>query len=325
MAHTKYEVLFKKESAWGTGVDGTGTLSSEYLGLTQNASYSIENSNNTGTPAHGGVPTHIGQGPATVSGRVDFQYNTGLPFAIMLGAVTATTPVEESAPYKWTITPTADAIPFTANYFADGTNDLIVQLLGCYAKSLSFDLSVTSPAKGTFEFIGKDYDKDAPFTAITTFSPDAAASIIAQDLTIDVGALKSISYITDISFKCQRNVKMGHGIGSNVPNVVNVGKFEPITGTIIAWVEDSATAAELEELVTGGSALGAIVAQDIVITRGTAEAADNIIITIDDAMFDSVELSFPLDGGFAYKIPFTAKSISSVVWEAPITVAAGLW
>lgn len=333
MAISNQEVFFKKESAWGTGVDPTAptTTQLEVLGKTLDFSFKVENSANITNNASSPYPLYRTIGNAAITGIYNFEYINAMPFVLMLGTVTATNPVEEKAPYKWVITPTASIPSFTASYLGVGTNEINTQLTGCYATSLSFKLGLTGGATGTLNFIAKNKTDDA-FTAPTTITLPTASPIESIGTAIDIGDLSDVSYITEIDFTISRDSKINYSLSSRTGTQNILGKYGAITGNITAWVEDSATARELEDIVTGDTgAIGdCLTEQDIVIdwlpSCNTSPAVnDQVTITIEDAILKSSEMRFPLNDGVAYTIPFIAKYISSVTWEAPATVASGGW
>lgn len=333
MAFSNQEVFFKKETAWGTGVDPTQptTTQLEVLGKTQNFSFKVENSANITNNASSPYPLYRTMGNVAITGTYDFEYVNAMPFALMLGTVTASDPVEQTAPYAWNITPTASIPSFTASILGVGTNEVNTQLTGCYATSLSFRLGLTGGASGTLNFIAKDKNDDA-FTAPTTITLPTAEQIESIGTAIDIGDLTDVSYITEIDFTISRDSKINYSLSSRTGTQNVLGKYGAITGNITAWVEDSATARELEDIVTGDTgAIGdCLTEQDIVIdwlpSCNTAPATDDeVVITIKDAILKSAEMRFPLNDGIAYTIPFIAKYISKVEWDAPATVASGGW
>jgi hypothetical protein len=291
----------------------------------------VENSANITNNASSPYPLYRTMGNVAITGTYDFEYVNAMPFALMLGTVTATNPVEGKAPYAWTITPTASIPSFTASILGVGTNEVNTQLTGCYATSLSFRLGLTGGASGTLNFIAKDKNDDV-FTAPTTITLPTASPIESIGTAIDIGDLTDVSYITEIDFTINRDSKINYSLSSRTGTQNVLGKYGAITGNITAWVEDSATARELEDIVTGDTgAIGDCLAeQDIVIDwlpscNETGAVDDQVTITIKDAILKSAEMRFPLNDGVAYTIPFIAKYVSSVVWQAPATVASGGW
>jgi len=328
MAISKQEVFFKKESAWGTGADPTAptTTQLEVLGKTLDFSFKSENSANITNNSSSHLPLYRTMGNVAYTGTYNFEYVNAMPFALMLGTVTATDPVEEKAPYVWTITPTASIPSFSASVLGVATNEINTQLAGCYATSLSFRLGLTGGATGTLNFIAKS-KTDTAFTAPTTITLPTASPIESIGTAIDIGDLTDIAYLTEIDFTISRDSKINYSLSSRTGTQNVLGKYGAITGSLTAWVEDSATARELEDIVTAEDCLAE---QDIVIdwlpSCNTSPAVDDqVTITIKDATLKSAEMRFPLNDGVAYTIPFIAKYVSSVVWQAPATVASGGW
>jgi len=328
VGHSNQEMFVKKEAAWGTGVNPTAPTSglAEVLGRTKDFSYKIANSNEVYNTASTSIPTHKSIGNTQVTGTYNFEYINAMPFVPILGTVAAENPVEGQAPYTWTITPT-DAVPsFSASLYSKATNSITTQLVGCYATSLDFKLGVTGIAEGSMNFIGKTYTRGTSFTAPTTITLDDAEPVEPATSTITVGALTDIAYLTGIDFNITRNAAIEFALSSRTGVLNKLGKYGAITGQLTSWVEDTATAQELETLVTGSdTTIGTTPMQDITVKTGGGTGADSMVITIKDAVLDSAEMKFPLDTGIGYTIPFKAKYISSVVWEAPVTVAAGGW
>ncbi len=331
MALTQHEIFFKKETTWGTGVDPTQptTAALETLGVSGQFSYSVENAVGAVNPASSAYPTGISYHEAKVRGSVDFIYQNAMPFVPMLGGVAGESPAEGEAPYTWTITPSATAPIFTTSIFVNGTNDKESQVLGCMATSLNFSMKLGEPVKGKLDFVAKSIDiaNDA-FTAPTTITLDDATAWNPKDFTYDIGSVTGITYITDFEFTINRTADVGYGLAARTPVINFPGKFEAVTGSFSAWVQDSATANELEQLVLGGTTPNeTLTAQDIVLDLNTYAdgTADEAKITIDDAIIQSVDATFPLDTKHMYKFNFSAESVSSVLWEAPATVASGGW
>ena len=325
MGYCNQEVFFKKETTWGTGVDPTTptTLLTEVLGITKDATYKVENSNNVYNNASSSKPLYKTIGNASLVGSYSFDYVNAMPFVLMLGDVAAG--VEEEAPYTWTITPTECPSSFSASYYAKGTNLITTQLVGCYPTSLDFRLSTQGVASGTLNFIAKNKN-DTAFTAPTTIALPSTDPIESVTTTIDIGDLTSIAYVTGIDFSISRSSKIGYSLSSRVGTQNISGKYGGVTGTINAWVEDSATAREIEDLVLGDTGtIGTPVAKDIVVNCKGGTGADSIVIKLKDALFKGADVKFPLNDGLTYSFPFTATYVSSVVWEAPVACTVGGW
>jgi hypothetical protein len=331
MALTQHECFFKKESSWGTGVDvttpTTGAL--EVLGVTGQFSYKVDNVVGAVNPASSAYPTEISYHEAKVSGSIDLIYQNAMPFVPMLGSVTAKDPVEVSGPYTWTIAPSATAAPFTTSIFVNGTNDKEAQLLGCQATSLSFAMKAGGPVTGKLDFVAKGIDiANNAFTAPTTITLDDAEAWNPKDFTYAIGSVSGITYITDFEFTIKRTADVGYGLAARLPVIDFPGKFEAVTGSFSAWIQDAATANELEQLVLGGTTVNeTLTPQDIVLDYKTYTdtTADTAKITINDAIIQSVDATFPLDTKHLYKFNFSAESVNPVVWESPIAVSVGAW
>jgi len=331
MVFTQHEAFIKKESAWGTPVDPTSTTTAltEVLGATTSINYKIENTIGAINPASSPYPTEISYHDAKVSGSIDFMFINAMPFVPMLGTVTAKDPVEETAPYTWTITPSATPPPFTTTIIANGTNDKCRQLSGCLAQSLSFSMKLGEPITGKLDFVAKGADvKEDAYTMPTTITIDDAKVWNPKDTTISIGAVSNCAYLTELDFTITRTVDVGYNLTQREASTYFPGKFEAVTGSFTAWIMDSATANEIEQLVLGGTSINddLTVTNDIVIDGGyTDTTADTWKITIDDAIIQSVDTTFPLDTKHEYKFNFSAEKITSVLWEAPVTVVAGAW
>lgn len=329
MAFSNQEIFFKKETTWGSGVDPTQptTAVGEVLGITKDFSFKSENSANIVNSASSHIPLYRTMGNVAYTGTYNFEYVNAMPFVLMLGTVTATSPVEESAPYVLTITPTAVQPSFTASILGNATNPINTQLAGCYATSLSFKLGLTSGATGALSFIAKSKTDDA-FTAPTTITLPTASPIESIGTAIDIGDLSDVSYITEIDFTISRDSKINYSLSSRTGTQNVIGKYGAVSGNITAWVEDSATARELEDIVIGAD--NCLAEQDIVIDwlpscNTSPSVLDQVTITLKDATLISSEMRFPLNDGIAYSIPFKAKYVGSVVWQSPITKTASGW
>ena len=330
MALTQHECFFKKESTWGTAVDATTptTTIAEVLGVTGQFGYKVDNVVGAVNPASSAYPTEISYHEAKVSGSIDFIYQNAMPFVPMMGGVAAAETEEVSAPYTWTITPSATAMPFTTSVFVNGTNDKEAQALGCMATSLSFSMKAGGPVTGKLDFVAKAIDiANNAFTAPTTITLDDAIAWNPKDFTYAIGSITGITYITDFEFTIKRTADVGYGLAARTGVIDFPGKFEAVTGSFSAWIQDSATANELEQLVLGGTTINeALTAQDIVLDYKTYTdtTADTVKITIDDAIIQSVDATFPLDTKHLYKFNFSAESVSSVLWESPYSsITAG--
>jgi len=328
MVYTKGDVFVKKESSWGTAVDPTAptTAAIELLGLDSEYEYGLENQITAVNPAAMAYPSEISYHTAKARGKINFVYNSALPFAIIMGSIAAKDPVEVSAPYTWTITQSGTPLPFTASCMMKGTNDKLTQILGCYAKSLSFKMSQNEPVSGSLDIIGKNLDLNSPFTAPTTVTIDDATAWKPHEFSYAIGSISAIDYITDLEFTISRGVDLGHGLAARTPSTAYAGKFEPINGSISCYIPDSATANEIEQLVLGGTSINeALVAKDIVNDKGYADTtADTAKITLSNAVFGDYSALFPLDTKMTYKFGFSATH-ATVLWEAPSTVSASGW
>jgi len=325
----KGDVFVKKETNWGTGVDPTAptTALAEVLGLDSAYDLNVENQITAVNPASMAYPSEISYHTAKPSAKIDFVYNNANPFAVMMGTVTATNPVEGKAPYTWTISQASTPIPFTTSFLMKGTNDIISQMVGCYAKSLSFKMGLNEPVSGTLDIVGKDIGvAGTEFTAPTTVTLDDAKAWKPHEFTYAIGAVTAIDYITGIDFTISRTVDVGHGLASRTPSTAYAGKFEAINGTINCYIPDEATANDIEKLVLGGTAIGeTLTPSDIVIDKTYADAgADTAKITLSNAIFSDMSASFPLDTKTNFKFGFSATH-ATVLWESPVTVAAGGW
>lgn len=331
MVFSQHEAFIKKESTWGTGVDPTSTTTAlaEVLGATTNIDYRIENTVGAVNPASSAYPTEISYHEAKVSGSIDFMFINAMPFVPMLGTVTAAEPVEGQAPYTWTITPSATPAPFTTTIIANGTNDKCRQITGCLAQSLSFSMKLGEPITGKLDFVAKGIDiKEDAYTLPTAITLDDAKVWNPKDTTISIGSVSNCAYITALDFTISRTADVGFNLTAREASHQFAGKFEAISGSFSAWIADSATANEIEQLVVGGTSINETLTQtnDIVIDAGyTDTTADTWKITIDDALIQSVDATFPLDTKHEYKFNFSAEKITSVLWESPVTVVAGAW
>jgi len=329
MAYTKGDVFVKKESSWGTAVDPTAptTALTEVLGLDSKYEYGVENQITAVNPAANAYPTEISYHTAKPTAKIDFVYNNANPFAVMMGDIAAKSPVEEAAPYTWTITQSGTPIPFTTSFLMKGTNDKISQMAGCYAKSLSFKIGLDEPASGTLDIVGKTLGvAGTEFTAPTTVTLDDNLCWKSHEFSYAIGSITGIDYITELEFTMSRSVDVGHGLASRIPSTAYAGKFEAISGSITAYIPDEATANEIEQLVLGGTTItDALTAQDIVIDKGYVDTtADTMKITLSNCIFSDYSAIFPLDTKVSYKFGFSATN-ATVLWEAPVTVAAGGW
>ena len=328
MVYTKGDVFVKKESSWGTGVDPTAptTAAIELLGLDSEYEYGFENQITAVNPAAMAYPSEISYHTAKARGKINFVYNGALPFAIIMGSIAAKDPVEVSAPYTWTITQPGTPLPFTASCMMKGTNDKLTQILGCYAKSLSFKMGLNEPISGSLDIIGKDLDLNDPFTAPTTVTIDDATAWKPHEFSYSIGAISAIDYITDLEFTIARSIELGHGLAARSPSTAYSGKFEPINGSISCYIPDKSTANEIEQLVLGGTSTNeALLPKDIVIDKGYADTtADTAKITLSNAVFGDYSALFPLDTKMTYKFGFSATH-ATVLWEAPSTVSASGW
>lgn len=331
MTYTQHECFFKKESTWGSPVDPSAPTTSalETLGVTGKISYNIENVVGAVNPASSPYPTEISYHEAKVTASIDFIYQNAMPFVPILGGVAAADPVEGSAPYTWTITPSTTPPTFTTSIFVNGTNDKEGQLLGCLAKSLTFSMKAGEPVSGKLDLVAKAIDiSNSAYTAPSTITLDDAPAWNPKDFTISIGSITNITYITDFEFTISRTADVGFGLASRTAVIPFAGKFEAITGSFSAWIQDSATANEIEQLVLGGTSIDeTLTPQDIVLDLNSYSdgAADEAKITIDDAVIQSVDATFPLDTRHLYKFNFSAERISSILWEAPATVASSGW
>ena len=320
MAYTKGDVFVKKESTWGVGIDPTSPTSGidEILGLDSEYEYGLENQITAVNPAAMAYPSEISYHTAKAKGKIDFVYNGALPFALMLGGTANSDPLEDESPYTWTITPSGTPIPFTTSCLMKGTNDKRAQIIGCYAKSLSFKMGLNEPASGTLDIVGKDLDLNNPFTAPTTVAIDDSKAWKPHEFTYAIGSIAGITYITDLEFTISRGIDVGHGLAARSPSTAYSGKFEAINGSITAYVPDSVTANEIEQLVLGGTSTNETLdAKDIVIDKGYAdEASDSVKITLSNCIFSDYSVAFPLDTKMSYKFSFSGTS-AQVLWEAP--------
>ena len=320
MAYTKGDVFVKKESTWGVGIDPTSPTSGidEILGLDSEYEYGLENQITAVNPAAMAYPLEISYHTAKARGKIDFVYNGALPFALMLGGISNSDPPEDELPYTWTITPSGTPIPFTTSCLMKGTNDKMAQILGCYAKSLSFKMGLNEPASGTLDIVGKDLDLNNPFTAPTTVAIDDSKAWKPHEFTYSIGNITGITYITDLEFSISRSIDVGHGLAARSPSTAYSGKFEAINGSITAYIPDSITANEIEQLVLGGTSTNeTLAAKDIVIDKGYAdEASDSVKITLSNCIFSDYSAVFPLDTKMSYKFSFSGTS-AEVLWEAP--------
>lgn len=329
MAYTRGDVFVKKESTWGTGVDPTQPTSGamEILGLDSAFEYSVTSDTTAVQPASMSRPSEITYHTSKPTAKIDFVYNSCMPFALMMGGVAATTPVEGQAPYTWTITQT-DPIPFTTSVLMKGgTADKNVQLAGCYAQSLSFRLGLNGPATGGMDIVAKSIDiAGTAFTAPTTITLDDAVAWKPHDFTYAIGAITGIAYITDIDFTISRSIDVGHGLAARAPSTAFTGRFDAIKGNITCYVPDSATANEIEQLVLGGTTIGeALTGQEIVLDYKTYTdtTADTAKITLSNCIFSSMTTNFPLDTKGSYRFGFSATH-AAVLWESPISaITAG--
>jgi hypothetical protein len=320
MAYTKGDIFVKKETTWGVGIDPTSPTSGidEILGLDSEYEYGLENQVTAVNPAAMAYPSEISYHTAKARGKIDFVYNGALPFAVMLGGITNSDPLEEESPYTWTITPSGSPIPFTASFMMKGASDKLAQMPGCFAKSLSFKLALNEPASGTLDLIGKDLALNSPFTAPSTVAIDDAPSWKPHEFTYSIGTISGIDYITDIEFNISRSIDLGHGLAARKPSTAYSGKFEAVNGSITCYIPDSETADEIEKLVLGGTSISeALSPKDIVIDKGYAdETEDTAKITLSNCIFSDYSAVFPLDTKLSYKFSFSATS-ASVLWEAP--------
>ena len=329
MAYTKGDVFVKKESTWGTGVGPTAptTALSEVLGLDSAYEYGVENQITAVNPAANAYPTEISYHTAKPTAKIDFVYNNANPFAVMMGSIAAKDPVEQAAPYTWTITQSGTPIPFSTSFLMKGTNDKITQMTGCFARSLSFKMSLNEPVSGSLDIVGKNLGvAGTEFTAPTIVTLDDATAWKPHEFSYSIGAISGIEYITDLDFTISRNIDVGHGLAARTPSTAYSGKFEAINGSITCYIPDSATANEIERLVLGGTTIGeTLTPQDIVIDKTyTDTTADTAKITLSNAIFSDCRAIFPLDTKMHYKFGFSATN-AIVLWEAPVTVAAGGW
>jgi len=320
MAYTKGDIFVKKETTWGVGIDPTSPTSGidEILGLDSEYEYGLENQITAVNPAAMAYPSEISYHTAKTRGKINFVYNGALPFAVMLGGISNTDPLEEESPYTWTITPSGSPIPFTASFMMKGANDKLAQMSGCFAKSLSFKMALNEPASGTLDLVGKNLALNSPFTAPSTVAIDDASSWKPHEFTYSIGTISGIDYITDIEFNISRSIDVGHGLAARTPSTSYSGKFEAVNGSISCYIPDSSTADEIEQLVLGGTSIGeALSPKDIVIDKGyTDEAEDAAKITLSNCIFSDYSAVFPLDTKLSYKFSFSAAS-ASVLWEAP--------
>jgi len=320
MAYIKGDVFVKKEETWGTGVDPTAptTLVDEILGLDAEYEYGLENQITAVNPAAMAYPSEISYHTAKARGKIDFVYNSALPFALMLGGIANADPLEVSAPYTWTISPSGTPIPFTTSCLMKGANDKTAQIVGCYAKSLSFKMGLNEPVSGTLDIVGKDLNLNNPFTVPTTIAIDDARAWKPHEFTYAIGNISGIDYITDLEFTISRSVEVGHGLSDRSPSTAYSGKFEAINGSITAYIPDSETADEIEQLVLGGTSTGAtLTPKDIVIDKGYVNTtADTMKITLSNCIFSDYSAIFPLDTKVSYKFGFSGTS-AEVLWEAP--------
>ena len=320
MAYTKGDVFVKKESTWGVGVDPTSPTSGidEILGLDSEYEYGLENQITAVNPAAMAYPLEISYHTAKARGKIDFVYNGALPFALMLGGIANTDPLEDESPYTWTITPSDAPIPFTTSCLMKGANDKTAQIVGCYAKSLSFKMGLNEPVSGTLDIVGKDLNLNNPFTVPTTIAIDDARAWKPHEFTYAIGNISGIDYITDLEFTISRSIEVGHGLSDRSPSTAYSGKFEAINGSITAYIPDSETADEIEQLVLGGTSTGATLApKDIVIDKGYVNTtADTMKITLSNCIFSDYSAIFPLDTKVSYKFGFSGTS-AEVLWEAP--------
>jgi len=329
MTFHKGEVFVKKESTWGTAADPTQPTSAlaEVLGLDSAYEYTLENKITAVNPASMAYPSEISYHTAAPSAKIDFVYNNANPFAVMLGTVTASDPVEEEAPYTWILTQASIPIPFTTSFLMKGSNDKIVQMVGCYAKGLSFKMGLDEPISGSMDIVGKSIGiAGNEFTAPSSVTLDDAPAWKPHEFTYSIGSITGITYITGLEFTVNRNVEIGHSLSTRAPVVGYAGKFEAISGSLNCYIPDSATSNEIEQIVLGGTEIGdTLAAQDIVIDKGYSNgSADTAKITLHNCIFSNMNASFPLDTRTTYKFEFSATHVS-VLWEAPITVAAGGW
>ena len=324
MAYTKGEVFVKKESTWGVGVDPTTPIIGidELLGIDSEYEYSLENKITAVNPAAMAQPSEISYHSAKASGKIDFVYNGGLPFALMLGGIANSDPLEDEPPYTWEITPSVSPIPFTASFMMRGANDKLAQISGCFARSLSFKMGINEPVSGTLDLVGKDLNLNAPFTPPTTVSLDDAKAWKPHEFTYSIGSIAGITYITELEFTISRSIDVGHGLASRAPSTAYSGKFEAVNGTMTCYIPDSGTSDEIEQLVLGGSSISeSLSPNDIVIDRGYADEADDAVkITLSSCVFGDLSSVFPLDTKVSYKFGFSAAS-ASILWEAPFSKA----
>lgn len=320
MAYTKGDIFVKKETTWGVGIDPTSPTSGidEILGLDSEYEYGLENQITAVNPAAMAYPSEISYHTAKVRGKINFVYNGALPFAVMLGGISNSDPLEEESPYTWTITPSGSPIPFTASFMMKGANDKLAQMSGCFAKSLSFKMALNEPASGTLDIVGKNLALNSPFTAPSTVAIDDGSSWKPHEFTYSIGTISGIDYITDIEFNISRSIDVGHGLAARTPSTSYSGKFEAVNGSITCYIPDSSTADEIEQLVLGGTSIGETLSpKDIVIDKGyTDEAEDTAKITLSNCIFSDYSAVFPLDTKLSYKFSFSATS-ASVLWEAP--------
>jgi len=322
MAYTKGDVFVKKETTWGVGVDPTTptTAIDEIIGLDSEYEYSLENQITAVNPAAMAYPSEISYHTAKPSAKIDFVYNGALPFALMLGGISASDPLEEGAPYTWTITPSGNPIPFTTSFLMKGANDKLAQITGCFARSLSFKMGLNDPVSGTVEIVGKDINLNAPFTVPTTVTIDDALAWKPHEFTYGIGTISDIQYITELEFTVARSVDVGHGLAARTPSTAYSGKFDAVSGSITCYIPDSSTANEIEQLVLGGTSITeTLTAKDIVIDKTYSdESADTVKITLSKCVFGDYTTSFPLDTKTSYKFGFSATAVSEVLWEAPV-------
>jgi len=320
MSYTKGDVFVKKESTWGTGVDPTAptTAVDEIIGLDSSYEYNVENQITAVNPAANAYPSEISYHTAKPSAKIDFVYNNAMPFALMLGGISGS---DAQAPYTWTITPSGTPIPFTTSFLMKGANDKLVQMAGCYAKSLSFKMGLNDPVSGALEVVGKDLGiAGTEFTAPATVTLDDATAWKPHEFTYTIGEIAGITYITDLEFTISRSVDVGHGLAARSPSTAYSGKFEAVSGSLTCYIPDTATANEIEQLVLGGTSIGETLSpKDIVIDKGYVNGtADSAKITLSKCIFGDYSASFPLDTKLSYKFSFSATAVSEVLWEAPV-------
>lgn len=325
MAYIKGEVFLKKESEWGTAVNPSTPTTSidEVIGLDSKFERGLSNSLAAVNPVSAPYPTEISYHTATPTADIDFVYNNAMPFAVILGGVKGEAD-QEAAPYTWRITPESEPIPVTASFMAKGENSKLDQLVGGYAKSLSFSIGLETPASGTLDLIGKDLKIGSQFSPPENISIDPARAWKAHEFTYSIGDNTEIDYITGIDFTIARNIETGHSLASRVPSTIYPGKFSEVSGTINSYIPDSAAASEIEEMVLGGSGISETLSpQDLVIDKryeAGQSGADTVKITLKGLQFSDYSATFPLDTRVSYRFSFTARAVSEVLWQAPVPV-----